>query len=484
VLEETFREHILAEPDDEVARLAYADWLQEQGGAEREARAEFIRVQCQLAHLEEPGRWNDWAEAARRLRALRQRERELLDQHGQEWTRPVLAYAMSPVFRRGFIEQVSVYGSTFVQHAPQLFGLAPIRRIHFVGVPQRIKELAACPHLARLAGMELMGCGDAQLRRLLDSPFLTRLTELSLRGLRLTQRHVQVLAECPLLARLDVLDLRQPSHSYNVPLLPLLRSPHLARVGRLLLPTPRAFRQEELTALARELAEHQEPVVLRLALWLTAGQQPAPRGRPARDLARRAAGKSTPSTLCQGLDDSREKVRAAAAWIMSHAGSKTTAGLPELVRRFYEPTEMVRRQAAGALARMLPALPEALQSWLAVLANPFRTAEANLEEALARVLPSAVRRAFGELCVRRTTWRAAIAGRPVPAEPRSLLDIPAIWRATQSLADEAAALAVRHRKPTQDSEAIQQAARTREYTWLIARLCEQLQAEFTRAPGA
>ena len=36
---------VCAAPDDDTPRLVYADWLQEQG---EEARAEFIRVQCEL----------------------------------------------------------------------------------------------------------------------------------------------------------------------------------------------------------------------------------------------------------------------------------------------------------------------------------------------------------------------------------------------------------------------------------------------------
>jgi uncharacterized protein (TIGR02996 family) len=41
--------HIEAYPDDDLPRLVYADWLDEQG---RHTRAEFIRVQCELATIE------------------------------------------------------------------------------------------------------------------------------------------------------------------------------------------------------------------------------------------------------------------------------------------------------------------------------------------------------------------------------------------------------------------------------------------------
>src|SRR5262249_41365819 len=39
---------ILRQPEDDVVRLVYADWLEENGAP---ARAEFIRVQCRLATL-------------------------------------------------------------------------------------------------------------------------------------------------------------------------------------------------------------------------------------------------------------------------------------------------------------------------------------------------------------------------------------------------------------------------------------------------
>ena len=42
---------VLADPDDDAPRLIYADWLDEQGDCDR---AEFIRVQCELARVPNP----------------------------------------------------------------------------------------------------------------------------------------------------------------------------------------------------------------------------------------------------------------------------------------------------------------------------------------------------------------------------------------------------------------------------------------------
>lgn len=40
---------VAASPDDDTPRLVFADWLDDQGAPEAAARAEFIRVQCELA---------------------------------------------------------------------------------------------------------------------------------------------------------------------------------------------------------------------------------------------------------------------------------------------------------------------------------------------------------------------------------------------------------------------------------------------------
>jgi uncharacterized protein (TIGR02996 family) len=42
---------IWAAPHDDLPRLVYADWLDESGDPAKAARAEFIRVQCELAKM-------------------------------------------------------------------------------------------------------------------------------------------------------------------------------------------------------------------------------------------------------------------------------------------------------------------------------------------------------------------------------------------------------------------------------------------------
>jgi len=72
--EDAFVHSILANPDDDLPRLVFADWLEENG---RESHAELIRVQCELAHM--PQRSKQAAVNARRKK-LAAREKVLLAQ--------------------------------------------------------------------------------------------------------------------------------------------------------------------------------------------------------------------------------------------------------------------------------------------------------------------------------------------------------------------------------------------------------------------
>ncbi len=73
---------IRASPLDDTPRLVYADWLQEHGDEER---AEFIRLQCQIACLP-----ND-RKTERKVRpALEHRERMLLTANRKRWAEPIL----------------------------------------------------------------------------------------------------------------------------------------------------------------------------------------------------------------------------------------------------------------------------------------------------------------------------------------------------------------------------------------------------------
>jgi uncharacterized protein (TIGR02996 family) len=132
---------ILERPHDDGLRLIYADALEERGGT---ARAEFCRVQCELARPlpqtgpQEAQKASNTLERYRkgapvplkadtpamrlvrdtlRLESLRRREKELLEKHGSQWQDEVataigldgLAWHLrfAPQWKRGFVASVS-----------------------------------------------------------------------------------------------------------------------------------------------------------------------------------------------------------------------------------------------------------------------------------------------------------------------------------------------------------------------------------------
>lgn len=73
---DAFVRAIVERPDDDLPRLVYADWLEDQGEPER---AEFIRVQCEIAELEIVSSSTDGAcPENERIYQFRKREKKLL----------------------------------------------------------------------------------------------------------------------------------------------------------------------------------------------------------------------------------------------------------------------------------------------------------------------------------------------------------------------------------------------------------------------
>src|SRR4051794_20425595 len=106
--EKALLQYVLANPDDDTARLVYADCLQEAGEATRVARAELIRAQVALAKLP--------AEAPE-AEELAARQNDLLEQFGDEWRAVLGPWAVQSAFERGMIEAVAGAAATFPRHA-------------------------------------------------------------------------------------------------------------------------------------------------------------------------------------------------------------------------------------------------------------------------------------------------------------------------------------------------------------------------------
>src|SRR5262245_36899597 len=113
---EAFLQDILEHPDDDTPRLVYADWLDDHGDPER---AEFIRVQCQIARLSPD---DD------RLSGLVARECRIYAAHSRHWHS--FTY---PKFRRGFVEEATLTTDELRIGLDPLFAAHPLRSLWISG---------------------------------------------------------------------------------------------------------------------------------------------------------------------------------------------------------------------------------------------------------------------------------------------------------------------------------------------------------------
>jgi uncharacterized protein (TIGR02996 family) len=204
---DVFLEEILAQPDDDTPRLIFADWLEDQNDPTSAARAEFIRVQVQLARM------NDMD---RRRPTLAARQWELLEHYGRVWSQPVQGLVSDWTFHRGFIDEVRVEAQTFIQRSGELFRLTPIQHVNLywrLVTPMNrtffLVTVIACPELNRLRSLDLSHgyLGSAGAQALSVCQHLTELTALNLTANHIGNAGARALASSPLLTRLTHLNL-------------------------------------------------------------------------------------------------------------------------------------------------------------------------------------------------------------------------------------------------------------------------------------
>jgi uncharacterized protein (TIGR02996 family) len=246
--DEAFLQDIVDHPEDDGPRLVYADWLEDHGDRDR---AEFIRVQIELAKLEE---WDEgWDE-------LKEREQRALRGYRPEWLGAAERLVNRWEFRRGFLDSAFVRPKDLVAFGEELFRRTPLRHVRlsgnfgdpalraladsphlakvrsleffyfWLGAP-RLALLAASPHLGGLRALHLDGCviGPDGARLLAGSPNLAGLTALRLRHCEIDPAGAVALAGAPHLARLEALDLTG-NWIADEGLTALADSPHLANL--------------------------------------------------------------------------------------------------------------------------------------------------------------------------------------------------------------------------------------------------------------
>jgi uncharacterized protein (TIGR02996 family) len=195
--EAAFLRTIAAAPADDAPRLVYADWLDDRG----DPRGTFVRVQCALATLPADDlRRHDLEEIAHRLLAA----------HAAEWTRDIAGRVSGWNFRRGFVEEITLSATAFLEHGGDLFrsGLIQTVRLHDVG--ELAPALARFQALGQVAHLDLCGnrLGDDGIAILARSELVRGLRELDLSFNSLSNGGLQALLDAGPWPRLSLLALQ------------------------------------------------------------------------------------------------------------------------------------------------------------------------------------------------------------------------------------------------------------------------------------
>lgn len=152
---------ILAAPDDDLPRLVFADYLEEQGHPAHAARAAFIRLQIDAEKLP--------LDSALRLEWSRQIG-ELRPQFRDEWA---TAFAPGELngcvvnYHRGFVDEIQIHVEKWIQFHEKMFAVAPVRVLRLIDdvnstswnrfseatTLHRLRTLQLGPHLGLYSGV-------------------------------------------------------------------------------------------------------------------------------------------------------------------------------------------------------------------------------------------------------------------------------------------------------------------------------------------
>jgi uncharacterized protein (TIGR02996 family) len=201
---------ILAHPDEDTPRLAFADWLEEHGDA---PYAAFIRKQIELAKVPE---WDPlW---------VRTKYLDPSTISGDEWPRPEVQHPISwggplrrSAFRRGFPSAITAYRAAPLRDKlADLVKLAPVEEVTWYGAGPSERglpewaALVADPVFARVRSLTpaLGSLSVDDIRELHDSPHAAGLRELNMSTCDLDRARACTLLSLPRFRQLRSLELR------------------------------------------------------------------------------------------------------------------------------------------------------------------------------------------------------------------------------------------------------------------------------------
>lgn len=190
--EQAFLQAIREHPEDDLPRLVFADWLDEHG---QPGRAEFIRIQCELAKPTTVGP---------RHQSLKGRSDELEAAYRREWVGLLQDHLpRAATFRRGFVDRVYVSDSqldrAILPALHDAFSRHPVTHLEYDwssgGFPDNrvselLSEMTTWTAVRSLRRLELCyyrwsgpdGWDDGEIEQLAGNPHLSNLTSLRLRS--------------------------------------------------------------------------------------------------------------------------------------------------------------------------------------------------------------------------------------------------------------------------------------------------------------
>lgn len=201
---------IAVSPDDDLPRLVYADWLDENG---QPLRAEFIRLQIEIAKKETLPR-----AVVNVFSHLWKRQQEILDDHRDELLGPLaeVVTQYNYEFRRGFLEHVTLRLQTFLDHTDHFGVLRPPPAVRVFDAADSLDRLPDAAHVELITELQaereillpVEGFGRVLASELIEAaPRLTQLRFLDLENCRLGDTNVAALltpTHFPALQELDL----------------------------------------------------------------------------------------------------------------------------------------------------------------------------------------------------------------------------------------------------------------------------------------
>jgi len=159
-IQAAFLNAILASPEDDAPRLAYADWLEERG----DPLGEFIRIDCLLCRQNESDYYDQFTFPTHDRLAVRRTK--LLALHRDNWLAPFIGAQLDGLafeFRRGFVEIVSGTVTAFLTQYAKLFQLPLSRLLTWINLygdidAASLSSFAMIPYLARTSVLQFSDC--------------------------------------------------------------------------------------------------------------------------------------------------------------------------------------------------------------------------------------------------------------------------------------------------------------------------------------